>query len=357
MPWEPQVGARRLLLLLSKGERSPFTGLRGEASSKTLGYLCCRCRTSRRIFPAQQGSGGACLSAAPRRVPREAELSTLAISVGGEQERLQDSAWSIYVVLCGFSDPRRNPWEPRDVHRSLGRGDKVPLASVPVTPCCRQAQKRAPEGKDTALRASLTFSSFTLWARDNLGLLVLFLNDKITVIKQQSQWPRSGKALPATAAGCDEARRSGVISGFWSLFVPRGCKNTNTGMGLYWGVPGEPGGEKKRERGRGIQRFSRSPNDCKTLRRWKGWDNGTVSDHHALNSSQKSQSLPFESHHQTSRWQPSYLQDLGSLHFTDPFCPAETEQLCHLCEDPQGIRTRRTARLLSLHQPSVPMGS
>lgn len=155
------------------------------------------------------------------------------------------------MILCGFSDPRRNPWEPRDVHRSLGRGDKVPLASVPVTPCCRQAQKRAPEGKDMALRASLTFSSFTLWAQDNLGLLVLFLNDKITVIKQQSQWPRSGKALPATAAGCDEARRSGVISGFWSLFVPRGCKNTNTDTGAVLGCSWRAGWrEEKGERQR-----------------------------------------------------------------------------------------------------------
>lgn len=172
--WEPQVGARCLLLLLTKGERSPFAALRGEASSKTFGYLCCRCRTSRRIFPAQQVSCGACLSATPRWVPREAELSTLAISVGGKQKRLQDAASSIYVVPCGFSDPRHNLWEPRDVHKSLGRGDKVPIASVPVTPRCRKAQKRAPEGKDTALRASLTFSSFTLRARDNLFLFFFF---------------------------------------------------------------------------------------------------------------------------------------------------------------------------------------
>lgn len=206
LPWEPQVGARRLLLLLSKGERSPFAGLRGEASSKTFGYLCCRCRTSRRIFPAQQVSRGACLSAAPRRVPREAELSTLAISVGGEQERLQDSAWSIYVVLCGISDPRHNPWEPRDVHRNLGRGDKVPFASVLVTPCCRRAQKHAPQGKDMALRASPSAHS-PCGHEITWDFYIYFFNDKITVIKQQT---RSALAKRSQQQQRDATRPGGV---------------------------------------------------------------------------------------------------------------------------------------------------
>lgn len=83
------------------------------------------------------------------------------IAVGGEQECPRDTTANIYVIPWGLSAPRRNPWESRDVHESLGRGGSDVLASVPVAPRCGRAQKCESQCKGTTLRATLAFNSLT----------------------------------------------------------------------------------------------------------------------------------------------------------------------------------------------------
>lgn len=68
-------------------------------------------------------------------------------AVGGEQEHPWDTTANIHVIPWGLSD--------HDMHKSLGRGGSYPLASVPVAPCRRRAQKHESQGKGTTPRATL----------------------------------------------------------------------------------------------------------------------------------------------------------------------------------------------------------